>query len=417
MTSAILPAHTRRRRAVFLGFLTGIGLGAAVLVALAGAGRISWPRRLPAEEELRESRRNAIVRAVEKTRGAVVTIRAEGQRRIESPRDELQWYPFRPGRLTSYEWVGSGFFIDDDGYILTNEHVVRGAASLVVSVADATHGASIPAELVGEAPQYDLALLRVPLDAIQSSGRLTGEAPYVVAPEIGDSDDLWIGEWAIAIGSPFGTELGDLKPSVSVGVISAVQRDLPANEEIGVGPYLAMIQTDAEIHAGNSGGPLIDANGRVIGVNTVSWSSRYEGSGDIHFAIPINTAYWVAQELREYGEVRKPWIGWTVAEVEPEVRDRLQLPEEEGFLRVAEVVRDSPADRAGIRPGDILWRVQGVDPYSRARAERILFGTLVGKTIQVQIVRDGQQLDAMIDVIEDPGTKAEREARARQPLG
>ena len=412
-----VPRLLRRRRAALLGFLTGTGAGVAVLAGFALGGRLDWPWRPSLDETLRASRRSAIVRAVEKMRGSVVTIRAEGRRRTETPRDDLQWYPFRPARVTSYLWVGSGFFIDDDGFVLTNEHVVRDAVSVVIGVGDATHGSSVPADVVGVAPQYDLALLRVPMDALRGAGMLGGEAPHAVAAEMGDSDDLWIGEWAIAIGSPFGSELGNVEPSVSVGVISALQRDLPTDPQLVVGPYLAMIQTDAAIHMGNSGGPLVDATGRVIGVNTVSYSSRSEGPGDIHFAIPINTARWVAQELREYGEVRKPWLGWSVSEVSADVRSLLQLPEEEGVLRVNEVVRDSPADRAGIRSGDILYRVQGLDPYSRARAERILFGTPVGAKISVQLLRDGQLVERVVDVIEDPYTRAEREARSRRPLG
>jgi serine protease Do len=413
-----LAPHAHRRPWA-LGLLSGAGLGAVALGALAAFGWIDLPRRTPLDERLRQSRRNAIVRAVEKTRRSVVTIRVEGTRRVEDARSGALWFPFAPGRMSTYQWVGSGFFIDADGYVLTNDHVIDGARSIMLSLGDATHGVSVQAELVGTAPQFDLALLRVPAAALANSDWIPGDPLHLEPVTFGDSHELMVGEWAIAIGSPFGYELGSTEPSVSVGVISAVQRDLPgAGAEGGLGPYLAMIQTDAAIHVGNSGGPLLNANGEVIGVNTVSVSSWREGTGGgIHFAIPINTARWVARELRTYGEVRKPWIGWTVSEVAPEVQNRLAIPETEGFLQVTDVLRDSPAHRAGIRPGDYLNRIQGLDPYSRTRAERILFGTPVDTDIDVQLLRDGQLIDKKVHVIEDPYTRAEREARSRRPLG
>jgi S1-C subfamily serine protease len=275
---------------------------------------------------------------------------------------------------------------------------------------------SLPAERVGVAPQYDLALLRV--EQPGTGGPLADDGDPFVPATLGTSEDLMVGEWAIAIGSPFGSELGSVDPSVSLGVISAVQRDLPAPDpRFGPGPYLEMIQTDAAIDEGNSGGPLVNANGEVIGVNAVDFQSVRAGSTGLHFAIPIDTARWVASELLQYGEVRTPWIGWVLEEVAPDVRARLELPEEEGVLRIIQVVRDSPAELAGIRPGDTLLSIRGFDPYSRARAARILFGTRVGADVEVELLRDGQVVRSVVHVIEDPYTKAEREARSRRPLG
>jgi serine protease Do len=227
-----------------------------------------------------------------------------------------------------------------------------------------------------------------------------------------------VGEWAIAIGSPFGSELGSVDPSVSVGVISAVQRDLPSPDpRRGPGPYWEMIQTDAAINEGNSGGPLVNADGEVIGVNTVDFASIRAHSTGLHFAIPIDTARWVASELRAYGEVRTPWIGWELAEIAPEVRERLALPEEEGVLRIAVVVPQSPADRAGVRVDDTLLTIRGLDPYSQARAARLLFGTRVGADVAIELLRDGQVVRTVVHVVEDPASKAAREARARRPIG
>lgn len=398
-------------RAWHAGLLAGIVAG-AIVVGLRGrdAGRVEGDG-----DPIGSSRRNAIVRAVESARRSVVTIRVEGERREASPADDLLWFPFAVGRRSDVKWVGSGFFLDAEGYILTNEHVVRDARRIVVSVGDRTQGMSLPAERVGTAPQYDLALLRV-----HHPGRegLAGGAPPFEAAVLGTSEDLAAGEWAIAIGSPFGSELGDVDPSVSVGVISAVHRDLPSPDpRRGPGPYLAMIQTDAAINEGNSGGPLLNADGQVVGVNAVDFASIRSTSTGLHFAIPIDTARWVASELRAYGEVRIPWLGWELTEVAPEVRARLELPEEEGVLRVGRVDPQGPAERAGVRPGDTLLSIRGVDPYSQARVARILFGTRIGDNLAVELLRDGQVVRALVHVIEDPNAQAAREARRSRPVG
>jgi len=392
------------------GLLCGVVLGAAVLGL---RGVVSRP---PAPgDAIRESRRNAIVRAVESARRSVVTIRVEGRRREPSASDDLLWFPFAVGRTSAVQWVGSGFFVDADGYILTNEHVVRDAKRILVSFGDRNQGMSLTAERIGTAPQYDLALLRVR----HPGGDGLGVGVAAIEPAtLGRSDDLMVGEWAIAIGSPFGSELGNVDPSVSLGVISAVQRDLPAiDPSRGPGPYLAMIQTDAAINEGNSGGPLVNAAGQVIGVNAVDFASIRATSTGLHFAIPIDTARWVASELRDYGEVRQPWLGWELEEIAADVRERLELPEEEGVLRVAAVVPAGPADRAGIRAGDTLLAIRGLDPYSQARAARILFGTRVGEDVGVELLRDGQVVRTVVHVIEDPNTEAARAQRGRRPLG
>ncbi len=413
---SFLAKTPRRVWPLLLGVAAGFLLGLGVLL---GLWRWEHRDRRPSEEELRASRRSAIVRAVEKARPSVVTIRVHGKTRITRSRQELLWYPLEPGQLLETQQVGSGFFIDASGSIITNEHVVRGADRIVISIGDATHGMSVPARIVGTAPEFDLALLQVPpIEPLRVGDELGAGPPSIVPLEPGDSDDLMVGEWVIAIGSPFGQELGILEPSVSVGVVSAVERDLPSPAPgIGPSPYLKMIETDAAIHAGNSGGPLLDANGRVIGVNTVSFGTDNGGATGIHFAIPINTARWVWQELMEYGEVRKPWIGWSVSDIPPEVSASIQLPEDQGVVTVTQVVPTSPADRAGIRVGDVLLSLQGADPYSRARADRILFGTPVDADVTVEFLRDGQMHRTVVHVIEDPYTRAERERRAHPSPG
>jgi serine protease Do len=412
----IVSSIRRRGYPLLFGILAGLLLGVVVLEL---GGRWPRPAARPTAEALRTARRSAIVLAVEKARPSVVTIRVRGRERIAPAKDELMWFPMAPSERRDYERVGSGFFIDATGYILTNEHVVHGAERIVVSIGDATHGMSVQARTVGTAPQFDLALLQVPpIEPLRVGDALGAGAPAIVPLEPGDSDDLMVGEWVIAIGSPFGQELGIVEPSVSVGVVSAVERDLPSPmPALGPSPYLKMIETDAAIHAGNSGGPLLDATGRVIGVNTVSFGTEGSGASGIHFAIPINTARWVWQELLEYGAVRKPWIGWSVADISPEVSAALQLPEDQGIVTVTQVVPTGPADRAGIRAGDVLLSLQGSEPYSRARAERILFGTPVDADVTVEFLRDGQMHRTVVHVIEDPYTRAERERRAHPTPG
>jgi serine protease Do len=422
MQSPAAPSRSTRAQPYLFGLLAGMVVGLTVLVWPLYAGYIGRslrdrprPRSIPSDT-VAESRRTALVVAASRTRPSVVTIRADGPRQVASAFDRLLWAPFAVQRTENFRWVGSGFLIDARGYVITNEHVVRDADNLVVSMGDERRGTSAPALIVGVAPEFDLALLKLPDGFGSERSGIDDDEPLLVPAQLGDSDDLMVGEWVIAIGSPFGIDLGN-EPSVSAGVISAVQRDLPSpGPGRSAWPYLKMIQTDATINDGNSGGPLVNADGEVIGVN----AARLEGPvGDlgVGFSIPINTVKWVWEELRDYGEVRKPWIGWAVSEVAPDVRARLSLPEEEGVLTVTRVLPASPAERAGIRPGDVIRSINGLDAYSLARADRILFGTPVGGQVEVEILGDGQLRRVMVHVVEDPGTRAEREARHRRRLG
>lgn len=391
-----------------LGGLTGIILGLGALWIFVGDERSSSESEATALVDLATSRRNAIVRAVESTQSAVVTISASGPRQPRVRFHPLLLFPLpsqqAPVRM---QWVGSGVLIDASGYIVTNEHVVHGATDLVVSLRD---GSSARAELVGTAPRFDLALLRIDTELELQAARF------------GNSDSLFVGEWAIAIGSPFGSQLDDPQPSVSVGVISAVGRDLrPPPQFRGSWPYFDLLQTDAAINAGNSGGPLVNAAGEVIGVNLamIATPAGQVNTG-VNFSLPINTVKWVSRELRDYGQVRTPWVGWRLDEAVPfSVRQEFQLAEEDGVLVVGEVDADSPAARAGVEVGDTLLGINGQVPYSRARAERILFDARVGGApIEVEILRsNGQHFTVMVEVLENPLTRAERLRRRARPLG
>lgn len=283
------------------------------------------------------SRRNAITEAVAKVAPAVVTVQTETVQQVAADPFEL-FYGGRSGQRTQ-SGIGSGFIVQPDGVIVTNAHVVAGATKISVALRD---GQTYDAKLVGIDELNDLAVLRI------NATRLP------VAP-IGTSSDLAIGEWAIAIGNPYGFLLGNTEPSVTAGVISATGRNLvPQSQNEGPGAYVDMLQTDASINPGNSGGPLVNALGEVIGVNTSIFSPTGSSIG-LGFAIPINRVMRVADDLLKHGAVRHPWIGIRLAQPTGSTsRDVLRA----GVV-VRSVVLGSPAARAGIRPGDQILRSRG----------------------------------------------------------
>ena len=228
---------------------------------------------------------------------------------------------------------GSGFIISKDGYIVTNNHVVEGATTVKVTL---TNDETFVAEVVGLDSRMDLALLKI--DAKK-------DLPFIT---FGDSKSSKVGEWVIAIGNPLG-----LGGSVTAGIISAVGRDIRS------GPYDSFIQTDAPINKGNSGGPLINLNGEVIGVNTMIFSQT-GGSIGIGFSIPSDLAEPVINQLKEFGETRRGWLGVVIQDVTEEVAKDMDLKEEKGAL-VQDVVKGGPADKAGIETGDVIIKFGKTD--------------------------------------------------------
>ncbi|MEA3365953.1 MAG: trypsin-like peptidase domain-containing protein, partial [Candidatus Hydrogenedentes bacterium] len=257
------------------------------------------------QDDVGLSRRNAIVEAIEKAAPAVVSINVVETRSEAPPLFQDFWeffdlpsprYRTRHRRVDS---VGSGFLIDAQGHILTNYHVLEGASSIAsVTLPD---GRDLEAEIVGLDPRTDVALLK-------AAGT---NLPYAA---LGQSEDLYIGEWVIAIGNPFGPLISDPQPTVSVGVVSAKDRRLSPSIGKGERLYQRMIQTDAAINPGNSGGPLVNARGEVIGVNTMIFSQS-GGNVGLGFAIPIDRARRVVAELKRYGRRRDPWAGFKVEDV------------------------------------------------------------------------------------------------------
>lgn len=260
---------------------------------------------------------------------------------------------------------GTGFFIDPDGYIVTNHHVVDEADEITVLLSD---GSSFPAEVVGSDEKTDLALLKIEAD---------GALPHL---ELGDSDDARVGDWVIAIGNPYG-----FGGSVSAGIISA------RNRNINQGPYDDYIQTDAAINFGNSGGPLLNLEGEVIGVNSAIISPS-QGSVGIAFAVPSAIVTDVVGQLLEYGQTRRGWLGVQFNEVTEEIAESLGLETAMGGI-ISNVLEDTPASQAGLRKGDVILVVGG-SPVEEARdLPRIVAAAPVGEETLIEIWRDGRRME------------------------
>jgi serine protease Do len=320
------------------------------------------------------SRSTAITAAVERVAPAVVTVQTQVVERV--PLDIFeQFFGGRSGERAT-AGIGSGFVARSDGIIVTNAHVVAGATRIVVMMRD---GGSHAAEMIGVDEVNDLAVLRI----------RAGNLP--VAP-LGNSDDLLLGEWAIAIGNPYGFILGNPEPSVTAGVISGVGRNLTARPE-GASAYFDMIQTDASINPGNSGGPLVNAAGEVVGVNSSIYSTT-GGSIGLGFAIPINRVRRVVEDLLQHGAVRGAWVGIKVR-VDPSAD-----PRGVGTSGVAVelVTPGSPADRAGVRPGDLILEARGRPVRSPFDWEGRLLDLRVGDEMPVRLRRGRQDIDLRIAV-------------------
>lgn len=260
--------------------------------------------------------------------------------------------------------LGSGFVIDESGVIVTNNHVVEEADEIIVSFND---GRKLKVEeVIGRDSKTDLALLRV-----------EPEEP-LTAVKFGDSSRMRIGDWVMAIGNPFG-----LGGTVTVGIISAKKRDINA------GPYDEFLQTDASINRGNSGGPLFNMDGEVVGINTAIISPT-GGSIGIGFAVPINTALHVLEQLRDYGETRRGWLGVRIQTVNDSIAESLAMDEPRGAL-VASVTEGGPAAEAGLRTGDVILSFDGQKIDSMRALPRIVARTKIGETVEVEVLREDQK--------------------------
>lgn len=345
-----------------------------------------------AQDAVTNSRRNALVQAIQQAAPAVVSVNvmvAENDRMFAGD----FWQMFAPPRpvYRKVNTIGSGFFFDRRGYVLTNYHVVEDASKVAsVTLPD---GRELRAELVGADQLTDVAVLKVSGDNL----------PML---ELGDSNDLLVGEWAIAIGNPFGTLMNDAQPSVSVGVISAVHRRVSPQVAGGQRLYQGLIQTDAAINPGNSGGPLVNAQGKAIGINTLIFSQS-GGSVGLGFAIPISRAKRVAEEIIQYGRRRTPGAGFKVEDIESlnaypngqRLLAELGIHAEKGCL-IVHMLKDSPAYAAGLRPGDVVTRINGTAVSSASDIDFALWDMFVGDEVRLEVQREGKTLDVHFSVKE-----------------
>ncbi len=339
------------------------------------------------DDQISDSRDNAIVRATQKASPAVVSINVTQQQTVQRPNMELleRFIPGLVPRETrrSGQNLGSGVIVSASGLILTNAHVVADAVRILVTLTD---GRQFEASLLESVEKFDLALLQI----------YGTNLPVAL---MAATSDLRIGEWAIAIGSPFGYLLADTQPTVTVGVISAINRDIKSPERSNHF-YLGMIQTDAAINSGNSGGPLVNTRGEIIGINTFIFSDR-GGSVGIGFAVPIARGRWLINEVSQYGHFRDFYSGLVMRKLWPELIQRWRLADPVGFVIIG-IDQDSPAWKAGLRIGDIVREIEGVPLTSRDILIRLHYEVAVGDCQRFVAERNGEEFDGEIVLEEMP---------------
>ena len=326
---------------------------------------------------------NLIVEIAKKQNPAVVFITsktkfqpAKGNGRQFAP--PFKGGPFTPPPLPG-NGTGTGFIIDHEGYILTNNHVVKGADTIKVTLQNEKE---YEARLVGSDPKTDVALIKI----VKKNGEHIS-FPFI---SMGNSEKVEVGEWVVAIGNPFG-----LSHTVTTGVVSAKGRN------IGTGPYDEFIQTDASINPGNSGGPLLNMKGEVIGINTAIFSGS-GGNVGIGFALPINMAKAILDDLKQKGKVTRGWLGVMIQRITPELQESFKLKNASGAL-VSDLVPNGPADLGGMKRGDVITRFDGVEIASMETLPKQVASIKPGKSVKVEVIREGKSriLDIKIEPMKE----------------
>lgn len=355
-------------------------------------------RELPDFTELVEDNSAAVVNISTTTERKAARGGAQGspfdQRQFEQLPEFFQDFfrgpqsPFggSPGGQAPRQSMGSGFIVSSDGYVLTNNHVVEGADEIIVRLNDRRE---LPARLVGTDPRSDMAVLKIE----------DGDDLPVV--KIGQSRDLKVGEWVLAIGSPFGFDY-----TVTAGIVSALGRSLPSEN------YVPFIQTDVAINPGNSGGPLFNLDGEVIGINSQIYT-RSGGFMGVSFAIPIDDAMNVFRQLRDEGAVSRGWLGVLIQEVNRDLAESFGLKRPRGAL-VAEVMANSPAEDAGLKTGDIVLQYEGEDVALSSDLPPMVGRTPVGETASLRVLRGGDIINVDVEIGRLP---EDGQARPASPSG
>lgn len=394
---------------LFLGII--IGLGIAAKFNLPARSNAAVPEEKPVKTVNVTGEvdiENAFIRVSDEVGPAVVSIITEttqkvpGQRFYFGPPKEFlgpgqnneqfdkffkDFFGDIPEREFKQQGLGSGVIIDKEGYVITNDHVVANASKITAILPD---GRRLEAELKGTDPRSDLAVIKI-------------KAKDLPVAKLGDSDNLKTGQWVVAIGNPFGIAANNPKPTVTVGVISALHRSLPLGGVQGRN-YIDLIQTDAAINPGNSGGPLCDLEGNVIGLNVAIYSTTggYQGIG---FAVPVNSLKNVLNDLIEGRKVLYGWLGVNVQEMTQDMAEYFNLGEKKGVI-VVEAIKDGPADKSGIKSGDIIrtFNVKEIDSVQSLL--KFVGEAKVDQEVQVGVLRDGKETAISIVMGQRPAEEA-----------
>ena len=344
--------------------------------------------RVVNSRDITDSRQNAITETVKNVSSAVVGINVTEIREYKDPFGDMfgndpffrQFFGDRSYKQEVHG-LGSGFIVSDDGYIITNDHVVNNATKVVVSLTDGEH---VDATIVGVDYANDIALLK-----IDKSG-----LPFL---RFGNSDDIIIGEWVIALGNPFGLFEVNQKPTVTVGVISSTGMKLSSGENRF---YRNMIQTDAAINSGNSGGPLVNSVGEVIGMNTLIYTGNQFNSGNIGlgFAIPINKVKKITDEIKKKGTIdRNYWIGLRIQNIDNNIAQYYKLKNTTGVI-VVSVEKGSPADNAGISPEDIITGINNQPISNDADFWGMIFEANPGDKLDIKLLHNGDEKTEELEI-------------------
>jgi serine protease Do len=346
--------------------------GFVVLVITLWGSRLAVAATLPDFQQIVRDNSPAVVKIIVEQHADQGGPQQPGPEEI--PEELRRFFEFRGAPPSEQErmGLGSGFIISEDGYVLTNNHVVDGADSVIVRMSDRRE---FDAEIIGTDPRSDLALLRI-------------DASDLPTLKLAADDDLEVGEWVLAIGSPFGLDY-----SVSAGIVSAKGRSLPTEKNEN---YVPFIQTDVAINPGNSGGPLFNLAGEVIGVNSQIFT-RSGGSIGLSFAIPASVARNVVEQLKENGRVTRGWLGVTIQDVDKNLAESFGLKRPGGAL-VAEVSADSPAGKGGLRSGDVIVRFDGKEIPTSADLPHVVGLVAPGSRVEVEIVRDREPKTLTVEV-------------------
>ena len=325
---------------------------------------------------LYNSRENIITNTVKNVSNAIVGINVTETRYYRDPISRDPFFrQFFGDRVYQKEikGLGSGAIISPDGYILTNDHVAGNATKIIVTMTDGTH---YNAELIGTDQASDISLLKI-------------DASNLSYLKFGNSDDILIGEWVIALGNPFGLFEYNDKPTVTVGVVSSLGMNLGVKEERY---YLNMIQTDASINTGNSGGPLVNSLGEMIGMNTLIYSVGGAGSVGVGFAIPINTVKNISDELKLNGQVKRDfWTGLSIHSIDKGIAKYYNLASTFGVI-VTNIEKGSPADKAGLEVGDIILEINNIKVNNEDTIVYVFHQARTSDVLDLKVIRDDEQI-------------------------